>query len=156
MKVLIAAPLRQSVEIFREYQDSLDRLELPDGVTADRFFVVNDCPGIIPEIRDADYIVNDSANVTMYQNHLWTNDLVSKMSIMRNQTIQRALDGGYDYLLSADTDLVLHPETLKVLIGSGKTSSRNSFGQTDGRMRGCTTRPRTTNGLSGTNQDCMK
>ena len=120
MKVLIAAPLRQSVEIFREYQDSLDRLELPDGVTADRFFVVNDCPGIIPEIRDADYIVNDSANVTMYQNHLWTNDLVSKMSIMRNQTIQRALDGGYDYLLSADTDLVLHPETLKVLIGSGK------------------------------------
>ena len=120
MKVLIAAPLRQSVEIFREYQDSLDRLELPDGVTADRFFVVNDCPGIIPEIRNADYIVNDSANVTMYQNHLWTKDLVSKMSIMRNQTIQRALDGGYDYLLSADTDLVLHPETLKVLIGSGK------------------------------------
>ena len=120
MKVLIAAPLRQSVEIFREYQDSLDRLELPDGVTADRFFVVNDCPAVIPEIRNADYIVNDSANVTMYQNHLWTNDLVSKMSIMRNQTIQRALDGGYDYLLSADTDLVLHPETLKVLIGSGK------------------------------------
>ena len=120
MKILIAAPLRQRPEIFREYQSSLDRLEMPDGVTADRFFVVNDCPAVIPEIRNADYIVNDSENVTVYQNHLWTKDLVSKMSIMRNQTIQRALDGGYDYLLSADTDLVLHPQTLKVLLESGK------------------------------------
>lgn len=120
MKILIAAPLRQRPEIFREYQSSLDRLELPDGVTADRFFVVNDCPGIIPEIRNADYIVNDSEDVTIYHNHIWTADLVSKMSVMRNQTIQRALDGGYDFLLSADTDLVLHPQTLKVLLESGK------------------------------------
>ena len=120
MKVLIAAPLRQDPKIFREYQEGLDRLELPDGVTADRFFVVNDCDEVIPEIRNAEYIVNNSKNVTIYHNHLWTGELVNKMSEMRNQTIRKALDGGYDYLLSADTDLVLHPHTLKVLLETGK------------------------------------
>ena len=120
MKILIAAPLRQDLRIFREYQEGLDRLELPDGVTADRFFVVNDCDEVIPEIRNAEYIVNNSKNVTIYHNHLWTGELVNKMSEMRNQTIRKALDGGYDYLLSADTDLVLHPKTLKVLLETGK------------------------------------
>ena len=43
MKVLIAAPLRQEVKIFREYQAGLDRLIVPEGVTVDRYFVVNDC-----------------------------------------------------------------------------------------------------------------
>ena len=120
MKVLIAAPLRQDPKIFREYQEGLDNLELPDGVTADRFFVVNDCDEVIPEIRNAEYIVNNSKNVTVYHNHMWTGELVNKMAEMRNQTIRKALDGGYDYLLSADTDLVLHPKTLKVLLETGK------------------------------------
>ena len=120
MKILIAAPLRQEPKIFREYQESLDRLELPDGATADRFFVVNDCDEVIPEIRNAEYIVNNSKNVTIYHNHLWTGELVNKMSYMRNLTIRKALEGGYDYLLSADTDLVLHPKTLKVLTETGK------------------------------------
>ena len=120
MKVLIAAPLRQKPEIFQEYQKGLDGLIIPDGVSVDRFFVVNDCPEVIPLIRDADWIENNSENVTMYENHVWDNVLVSKMSVMRNQTIQRALEGGYDYLLSVDTDLVLEPHTLEVLLGTGK------------------------------------
>ena len=119
-KVLIAAPLRQDPRIFREYQKGLDGLIIPEGVKADRFFVVNDCPEVIPEIRDADWVENNSDNVTAYQNHLWTGELVGKMSVMRNQTIQRALEGGYDYLLSVDTDLVLEPHTLQVLMEAGK------------------------------------
>ena len=120
MKVLIAAPLRQNPKIFREYLESLDRLELPEGCTVDRFFVVNDCPEVIPEIRDAEWVEINSENVTIYHNHLWTGELVSRMSEYRNMTIQKALDGGYDYLLSVDTDLVLHPKTLKVLLETGK------------------------------------
>ena len=119
-RVLIAAPLRQTPEIFREYQKGLDGLILPDGVTADRFFVVNDCDEVIPEIRDAEFEVYHSDNVTMYQNHLWTGDLVSAMSVYRNRTIRKALEGGYDYLLSVDTDLVLEPHTLEVLLEADK------------------------------------
>ena len=119
-KVLIAAPLRQQPKIFREYQKGLDNLIIPDGVNVDRFFVVNDCDEIIPEIRDAEYVVNNSKDVTMYQNHIWTDDLVNKMAYMRNLTIRKALEDGYDYLLSVDTDLVLEPHTLEVLMNTGK------------------------------------
>ena len=59
-RVLIAAPLRQDPKIFREYQKGLDSLIIPDGVTADRYFVVNDCDEVIPYIRNAEYdVVNN-------------------------------------------------------------------------------------------------
>ena len=119
-KVLIAAPLRQDPKIFREYQKGLDSLIIPDGVTVDRFFVVNDCPEVIPEIRDAEWVECNSDNVTMYHDHLWTDDLVYKMSYMRNLTIEKALEGGYDWLLSVDTDLVLEPHTLQQLLEDQK------------------------------------
>ena len=119
-KVLIAAPLRQDPKIFREYQKGLDNLIIPDGVQADRFFVVNDCPEVIPEIRGADWVEINSDDVTMYQDHLWTNDLVNKMSYYRNLTIRKALEGGYDWLLSVDTDLVLEEHTLQQLLEDRK------------------------------------
>ena len=119
-KVLIAAPLRQDPKIFREYQKGLDSLIIPDDVKVDRFFVVNDCPEVIPEILDADWVEMNSENVTMYHNHLWTGDLVNAMSVYRNLTIRYALEGGYDYLLSVDTDLVLEPHTLQVLLEADK------------------------------------
>ena len=120
IKVLIAAPLRQDPKIFREYQKGLDQLIIPDGVQADRFFVVNDCPEVIPEIRDAEWIEVNSENVTIYHDHIWTNDLVDQMAYYRNLTIRKALDGGYDYLLSVDTDLVLEPHTLQQLLEDQK------------------------------------
>ena len=119
-KVLIAAPLRQDPKIFEEYQKGLDALVIPDDVIVDRYFVVNDCDEVIPYIRGAEYDVVNSDNVTVYQDHLWTGDLVSKMSVYRNMTIRRALDGGYNYLLSVDTDLVLEPHTLQVLMEADK------------------------------------
>lgn len=121
MKVLISAPLRQSVNIFRLYQESLDNLIVPEGVTVDRFFVVNDCPKVIPEIR-GDYIVFDTHDLytKTATEHLWTNENLSKMHTLRNLTVKRALDGGYDYLFSVDTDLVLQPETLQALLEAKK------------------------------------
>ena len=91
-KVLIAAPLRQQLKIFREYQKGLDSLIMPDGVKADRFFVVNDCPEVIPEIRNADWVEVNSDSVTVYQDHVWTGELVGNMATYRNMTIRRALD----------------------------------------------------------------
>lgn len=121
VKVLIAAPLRQSVGVFCEYQDALDRLIVPDGVTVDRFFVVNDCPEVIPEIR-GDYIVMDTGDnyAKAANDHIWTITNLDKMPQLRNACIQRVRDGGYDYLFSVDTDLILQPETLKTLIEADK------------------------------------
>ena len=121
-RILITAPLRQDADIFREYQKGLDALQIPEGFTVDRFFVVNDCPEVIPEIRDAEYIVADNGKVyeKTHNDHLWTMDLMWKMGELRNMTIRKMLDGGYDYWFSVDTDIVLHPWTLYNLLEADK------------------------------------
>ena len=100
IRVLIAAPLRQDPKIFEEYQAGLDSLIIPDGVSVDRFFVVNDCWEVVPYIRDAEHVEVNHDEILMYKDHFWTKELVSDMSVYRNMTIRKALEGGYDYLLS--------------------------------------------------------
>ena len=121
MRVLIAAPLKQDVRTFQLYQDALDNLEIPDGVEVDHYFVVNDCPEVIPEIRCEYEICNTGdAYLRREHDHYWTHENLVKMHLLRNRTIQRALDGGYDYLFSVDTDLILQKETLRVLLDADK------------------------------------
>lgn len=122
IRVLITAPLRQEVKIFEEYQKSLDRLEIPDGCEADRYFVVNNCPEVIPAIRNADYTVHDNGMhyEKVSNEHIWTLDTMLKMGDLRNMTIKRALEGGYDYWFSVDTDLILRPETLRTLLDADR------------------------------------
>ena len=121
-KILICAPLRQDADIFREYQDSIDRLEVPEGFEVSRFFVVNDCPEVKGEIRGAewteveigeDYIKTD-------EDHLWNIQLMNKVGALRNMTIRKMLEGSFDYWLSVDTDLILDPWTLYRLIEADK------------------------------------
>lgn len=121
IKVLIAAPLKQERHIFAEYQKALDALEIPDGVTVDRFYVVNDCPEIIPDIRGEYIVMNTGDRYDKAVNdHIWTHENLVKMHGLRNATIERARAGGYDYWFSIDTDLVLHPLTLKTLLDADK------------------------------------
>lgn len=121
MKVLITAPLRQEPEVFNAYQDALDGLVMPEGVTVDRFFVVNDCEKVIPLIRGSYEVMNtgDLYQKT-YDDHLWTHENLTKMHALRNRTVKAMLDGGYDYWFSVDTDVILHPMTLKTLIDADK------------------------------------
>lgn len=121
-KIMITAPLRQDVDIFREYQEGLDRLEVPEGFTVDRYFVVNDCPEVIPEIRGAEYDTVETGEVyeKTHNDHIWTMDLMWKMGELRNMTIRKAMEGGYDYWFSVDTDIVLDPWTLYHLIQADK------------------------------------
>ena len=117
-KILITAPLRQGVKIFQEYQKGLDALEIPVGFCVRRFFVVNDCDEVIPFIQGAEYVTVNTGDEYRKtgDNHEWTLELMAKMSDLRNRTITEALTGGYDYWFSVDTDLVLDPRTLKVLL----------------------------------------
>ena len=81
---------------------------------------------MLPFIRYAEYdVVNNGAMV--YQDHLWTGELVSNMALYRNMTIRKALEGGYDYLLSVDTDLVLEEHTLQQLIEDDKDCVAGMF-----------------------------
>lgn len=117
-RILITAPLRQDVDIFEEYQKGLDALKVPEGFTVSRFFVVNDCDEVIPFIHNAEYVTVNTGDEYRKtdNNHEWTPELMTKMSGLRNRTIAEALNGGYDYWFSVDTDLVLDPRTLCRLI----------------------------------------
>ena len=121
-KILITAPLRQETDIFLEYQKGLDALEVPKGYEVSRFFVVNDCRGIIPYIENAEYVVADTGKEyeKTGNDHIWTLDLMRTMSDLRNRTITEMLTGGYDYWFSVDTDIVLDPRTLRTLIEADK------------------------------------
>ena len=121
-RVLITAPLRQDPDVFQAYQDGLDRLEIPEDTEVGRFFVVNDCSEVIPHIRNAKYIVADTGGTyrKTHNDHLWTLDLMWKMGEMRNRTIREMLDGGYDYWLSIDTDIVVDPRTLTTLMDADR------------------------------------
>lgn len=121
LKCLITAPLRQDVGIFNAHQNGLDRLIIPEGVTVDRFYVVNDCPEVIPHIR-GEYEVMNTGDIyeKTFNDHIWTDENMGKMHQLRNRTIQKMLDGGYDYWFSVDTDVVLQPETLQMLLAADK------------------------------------
>lgn len=122
-KILITAPARQELKVFHEYQQSVDNLVVPDGFTLDRFYVINDCPELIPALHtDAHYRVFNTgeAYAKTHNDHIWSDSNMRTMETLRNLTIQYALDNGYDYWFSVDTDLVLHPLTLKTLIEADK------------------------------------
>lgn len=121
INVLITAPLKQARHIFNAYQDALDRLVIPSGVTVDRFYVVNDCNEIVGDIL-GDYEIANTGD--LYEktagDHIWTHANLTKMHGLRNRTVKRMLEGGYDYWWSIDTDVVVQPETLTALLDADK------------------------------------
>jgi len=122
-RILITAPLRQDADIFQAYQDGLDRLEIPEGFQVSRFYVVNDCDGVIPYIRDAEYVTMNTGDLSYRKtgdDHIWTLEQMLRMSELRNRTIREALNGGYDYWFSVDTDIILDPRTLRTLLEADK------------------------------------
>lgn len=121
--VLITAPARQEPKVFKEYRDSIDRLVIPDGFTLDTYYVINNCPELIPCLRPSDnYIVYDTAEnyFKTHNDHIWSDSNMRMMETLRNMTISYALEHNYDYWFSVDTDLVLHPLTLQTLIDADK------------------------------------
>lgn len=122
-KILIAAPARQDPRIFDEYRKSIDNLVIPDGYVVDNFFVINNCQELIPHLHETDLWATydtDEGYTKTENDHLWTSSNMQRVGFMRNITIAYALQNGYDYWFSIDTDLVLHPNTLKQLLSADK------------------------------------
>lgn len=139
MRILITAPLRQQRKIFKEHQDALDRLAIPDGVTVDRYYVVNDCPRIISDLRDCTYDVINTGDTYLKsaEGHTWTMENVTKMSMLRDITIARMLQGGYDYWFSVDTDVVMDTQTLRWLLKADKDIVSEVFWSKTGDVLWC-------------------
>lgn len=122
-RILITAPLRQDPRYFDEYRASVDKLIVPEGYEIKVFYVVNNCEEIISHLHYGDgYIVRDNPNeyIKTSGDHVWQDENIKKVAYFRNLTIQYALEQVYDYWWSIDTDIVLHPMTLKALLDADK------------------------------------
>lgn len=117
MKVLIGAPLNQKAHIFKEHLESLHKLNT-EGIQVDFFWVVNDCPEVIPMLNENEYMVKNYGDVYECdeKEHHWPLQAMLKMGELRNILLRKALYEGYDYYFSVDTDLILKPDTLIQLI----------------------------------------
>ena len=74
MRILIGGPARQDVPIFTEHLKTIKALELPDGVSVDLFYILNDCPEL-KELLDPDQYTEINTGdeyVRTEKNHDWS------------------------------------------------------------------------------------
>lgn len=128
-KILIGSPVRQKPKILKEFLKSLaalDKIELKvDFMFIDnndiakssqllKEFSVEGCLTFIE--REPPIQVYNCNEVT----HNWNNELIWKLAGLKNYIFKFALDNNYSHVFMIDSDLVLHPLTLKFLLASGK------------------------------------
>lgn len=137
IRILIGSPIHQKPDILKEFLLSLKELS-SDGLYIDFCFIDDN------DIEESSEILNkfkeDMKNVTIIKNeenissyicddytHRWSNDLIRKVSNFKNNIIEKALKEDYDYLFLVDSDLVMHPRTLKRLVSLNKEIISNIF-----------------------------
>lgn len=136
-KILIGSPIRQKSNILKEFIISMKELDL---INLDiKFMFIDDnidekSSHLLKEWQMEDYnieIVKVNSNSEEYIcdefTHKWTNNLVNKIVEFKNYIINKAKEYKVDYLFFVDSDLVLHPKTLKRLLGTNKDIVSNIF-----------------------------
>ncbi|MEW6696900.1 MAG: glycosyltransferase [Bacillota bacterium] len=125
-RVLVASPVKQKEIILKEFLKSLEKLD-QSGLQMDFIFIDDDNEHSlldrfargknnvrIIKIKSADQYVCDE------QTHYWHEELIWKVAAYKNKFLEMALQESYDYLFLADSDLYLHPKTVKHLMSLKK------------------------------------
>jgi GT2 family glycosyltransferase len=132
-RILIGSPIHQKPKILQEFLDSLANLEASE---CEIFYVFVDdnkelessqmLQAFAERIPNAlviesnilgfsrqDYVCDDNF-------HQWNETLFWKVAAFKDAIISMAIEENSDYLFLVDSDLVLHPQTLKHLISTQK------------------------------------
>lgn len=122
---MIAAPIHQKEKIFKEYLNSIDNLIIPNNVTILKFFIFHNCLELIPLVEDKENVMFGTYETPQkYQTneitHVWSNEAVVQVIKMKNAIIDTFLKSDFDYIFFIDSDLILDPLTLKVLLENDK------------------------------------
>jgi len=129
IRVLIGSPIHQKPMVLKEFLNSLLRLNIAD-IELD-FHLVDDnddeeSSRLLQEFKNTGehiYLQSSGFHDAYIRNdttHFWNTDLVWKVANFKNLMINRAQTLNYDYLFLIDSDLILHPDTLRHLIGTNK------------------------------------
>lgn len=153
MKVLIGSAIRRDPNILREYLKSIENLDI-DGLLVDYVFVDdNDDEKSSNSLIDfkkrhkdnttiivSDDLTSSNSEFGFLENglHAWSDDLIAKVALIKDQIIRIAEKGDYDFLFLVDSDIMLQPETLKHLMSLKKDIVSEIF-WTDWKATGVTT-----------------
>jgi len=119
-RILIGAPVRQDEETFVKYLKSLRNLNT-EGLQVDFFFILHNSENLAKHLEPQQYELYESNNEYIKNDtHVWTNENLKDVIIMKNALIRKALIGKYDYFFLVDSDLILHEDTLQHLIKQEK------------------------------------
>ncbi|KXG74410.1 glycosyltransferase [Thermotalea metallivorans] len=130
VRVLVGSPVRQRPEILREFLTSLASLH-KEGLEIHFYFVDdNDCreSTLLLEnfykVVDGTVKIQAGERIDTYvcneETHHWKEHLIWKVAAYKNAMIKYCMDQDYDYLFLVDSDIVLHPKTLKHLVETEK------------------------------------
>lgn len=123
-RILIAAPVRQRPEIFKEYLNSLDHLNIPKDYIINKFFYLHNCPELADFLQTGEYeFITDDSKLLKEENQQkkWTQKNFKALYQMRTALLRKAAQEKYDYLFTVDSDILLHPNTLINLLKDNKS-----------------------------------
>lgn len=136
IKVLVGSPIHQKPDILREFLISLKELK-KDELDIQYCFIddnsIMESSLILAKFKEEEKKVTilKNNNTSLYicddYTHRWSNELIEKVSKFKNIIIQRAIKENFDYLFLIDSDLILHPNTLKRLVSLNKEIISNIF-----------------------------
>jgi len=128
-QILIGSTIRQKPAILKEFLQSLAGLDR-FGLKTDCLFIDNnDCPEssqLLKEFRmhGATVFLGTDRPAEPYrcteETHYWNHTLIWKVAAYKDFILKFALDRSYSHVLIVDSDLILHPMTLKQLLAAGK------------------------------------
>lgn len=129
-RILIGSPIRQDPEILKEFLSSLAELDI-ENITIGYYFTDdNDNSESSAALSDfcscrKDVAYLEQGNkagvyVKTDDTHHWRENLIWKVAGYKNSIIEYARNKAYDYLFLIDSDIILHPGTLKQLLAADK------------------------------------
>ncbi len=134
LRILISSSVNQNPTILNEFLESLKRLE-KNTFILDYFFIDDnnheESSQLLKDFSEKQktaYLINSETSTIHYNElSLWREQLIWKVTEFKDLAIQKAISENYDYLFLIDSDIVLHPKSIKQLIESKKDIISNIF-----------------------------
>lgn len=123
-KILIAAPVNNRAWCLRDFLQSIRELTTPDDCEISYYFLENDSTDDSLDVLSESTAKWEHCAIESVHNDLPEYDrtgpgghaMYTRMAQLRNRIRLYAVNSGYDYLFSVDSDIMLQPDTLKRLL----------------------------------------
>ena len=128
LNILIASPVRQDPEILKAFLNSLSELDI-EGMSVSFLFIDNNETEVSKKLlqdfakKHHPTLIWPTPPLAAFhcdECHHWEDDIIWRVAAFKNAIIRYAVKMKYDFLFLIDSDLVLHPYTLRHLISRGK------------------------------------